>query len=70
MDLNHLTRGTSPHLYVRVDEANGKSQDTLTARTNRAHTPQSQLAALSDRNRDLATFERTWNEVIDTLEAH
>ena len=69
MDLNNLTRGTSPHLYVRVDEANGKMQDTLTA-TNRAHTPQSQLTALSNRNRDLATFERTWNEVIDTLEAH
>ena len=55
MDLN--TRGTSPHLYVQVD-------------ANRAHTPQSQLTALSNRNRDLATFERTWNEVIDTLEAH
>ena len=55
MDLN--TRGTSPHLYVQVD-------------ANRAHTPQSQLTALSNRNRDLATFEHTWNEVIDTLEAH
>ena len=59
-------------LLVRVKEPSKRraaknGADTLSSRT-REHTPTSQLTARSARPQDVVAFERTWNELLDTLE--